>query len=105
MSSFPALLVLALVGMAWWNALGTRKTARSTAKAACSRAGVAFIDELALQRLAVVRDRRSLLCLNRVYGFEFYVRGDVRYAGEIQMRGRHVASVRMDPYPEYDISP
>lgn len=105
MDSFPTLLLLALIGLGWWNALGARNTARRAAQAACNQAGVAFIDELALQRLSVVRDRRSLLCLNRVYGFEFYVRGNVRYAGEIQMRARYVARVQMDPYPEYDTAP
>lgn len=95
-------MLLALLGLGWWNALGARNTARRAAKAACSQAGVAFIDELALQALSVARDRRSLLCVKRTYGFEFYVRGNVRYAGLIRMRARTVTAIHMDPYPEYD---
>lgn len=88
------LLILSLLGLAWWNALGARTRARRAARRACKRAGVLFIDELALRRM-----RLGLAGLKRVYGFEFIVRGDLRYAGEVTVHGQHVVAVRMDPYP------
>lgn len=100
MSNIAILLVLACIGLGWWSAIGARSAARNAARAACRRAGVAFIDELAFRKLSVGRDARGMLCLLRRYHFEFYVRGNLRYAGRVQMQARRVASVQMDPYPE-----
>lgn len=99
MRNIGLLLLLALIALAWWNALGARTAARRAARGACTEAGVGFIDELALQRLTLARNRHGRLCLKRVYGFEFFVAGDRRYAGTVETHARRVTAVRMDPYP------
>lgn len=99
MNTIGLLLLLALIGLGWWNAVGARTRARRAARRACREADVLFIDELALRRLRLTRDPRSRLCLERDYGFEFIVRGDQRYAGAVVVQGQRVAAVHMDPYP------
>lgn len=103
MDIFPWLIALALVGLAWWNALGAKAAARRAARRACADAEVRFIDELALKRLAIGcsprRGGHRRYCIERVYGFEFYWGGERRHTGEIVMHGQRVATVHMDPYP------
>lgn len=97
------LLAAAVIAAIWWNALGAKKSARQAARRACRDAEVRFIDELALQKLGPGRARhrsgRRPLCLRRVYRFEFYWGGEVRYTGYVTMHGQTVASVQLDPYP------
>ena len=100
MDNIAVLLVLATIGLAWWSAIGARNAARNAALKACKRAGVSFIDELAFRKLSVGRNVRGMMCLKRRYEFEFYVRGNLRYGGWVDMSARRVASVQMDPYPE-----
>lgn len=99
LNGIGVLLLLALAGLAWWHNLGARTTARRAARKACAEAGVGFIDEIALKRLRPARAPGGGLCLRRTYGFEFFVAGDRRYAGEVEMRARRIARVHLDPYP------
>lgn len=92
-------LLAAVIGLGWWSAVGARARARSAARRACRQAEVTFIDELAFQRLRLARGVAGSLCLKRTYHFEFVVRGDLRYTGNVFMEGQHVVSVDMDPYP------
>lgn len=102
MNNILVLLILAGIGLAWWSALGARNGARHAARKACQRAGVAFIDELAFKKLSVARDSRGMLCLKRQYAFEFYVTGNIRYAGQVEMLARRLGKLQMDPYPEIE---
>ncbi|WP_158583466.1 DUF3301 domain-containing protein [Salinisphaera sp. Q1T1-3] len=95
----PWLLGLAVVALVWWRAMGARASARRAAQNACAEADVIFIDELAFKRLGLTRDRTGHWRLARRYGFEFYQRGDRRYAGTIEMHGQAVAHVYMGPRP------
>ena len=101
MNNIAILLVFAALGLAWWSTLGARNGARNAARRACQRAGVSFIDELAFKKLRLGRDRRGMLCVKRDYAFEFYVRGNIRYAGKVEMWARRVASLEMEPYPDF----
>ncbi|MDN5938706.1 MAG: DUF3301 domain-containing protein [Salinisphaera sp.] len=100
---FPWLIALALVALAWWSAVGAKAAARRAAQSACRDAEVRFIDELSLKRLTIARSggrgTRWAYRIRRVYGFEFYWGGGLRYAGEIIMYGQQVSSVQLDPYP------
>ena len=99
MDNMPVLFALVLIGLAWWNALGARKNARAAAQKACRQAQVVFIDEIALRRLRPGWDTGGP-CLLRRYDFEFYLRGDRRYAGHVCLRGQRVRHVQLDPYPD-----
>lgn len=96
---FPWLLALAVLAIIWWRAMGSRANARAAARQACQQDGVIFIDELAFKRLRLGRDEQGHWRLMRRYGFEFYSRGDRRYAGTIEMQGRQVARIYMGPRP------
>lgn len=98
----PWLLMLAVIALLWWQALGARTRARRAALAACEQAQVTFIDELALRHFMLGRDRRGAWRLKRRYGFEFYRRGDRRFRGEVEMHGERVARVELEPYPFED---
>ncbi|MDA3922827.1 MAG: DUF3301 domain-containing protein [Salinisphaera sp.] len=95
----PWLLAAAVVALIWWRAMGARTAARRAAQRACKDAEVAFIDELAFKRIGLTRDAGGAWRVARRYGFEFYERGDRRYAGTIEMHGQRVVNVFMGPRP------
>ncbi|WP_423822389.1 DUF3301 domain-containing protein [Salinisphaera sp. SPP-AMP-43] len=95
----PWLLLLAVIALVWWRQMGARALARRAAQKACAEAEVIFIDELAFKRIGLARDDHGSLRLIRRYGFEFYQRGDRRYAGTVEMYGQRVRHVYMGPRP------
>lgn len=99
MDTIGLFLIAAVIGLGWWSAVGARTRARGAARRACRRAGVTFIDELAFRRLRPGRGATGRLCLKRRYRFEFIVRGDIRYTGDVFVEGQRVVSVDMEPYP------
>lgn len=99
MDTVAVFLLVAVIGLGWWSAIGAKARARAAARRACRRAEVAFIDELAFQSLCIGRGAAGRLCLKRAYGFEFLVRGDLRYAGHVCLQGQHVVSVGMEAHP------
>lgn len=93
----PWLLALALGATVWWHALGARRIARRVARRRCREAGVHFIDELALSRVKL--DRQRGFRIKRSYRFEFFQRGDRRYEGRIDMLGYRIERVELEPHP------
>lgn len=92
-------LLLAVIALIWWRQMGARSAARRAALRACEEAEVIFIDELAFKRIGVARDDVGGLHISRRYGFEFYLKGDRRYSGTVEMHGQHVKRVYMGPRP------
>ena len=88
--AFPWLILLAVIALLWWQAMGAKARARAAALAACEEAEVTFIDELAFQRITIGRNAHGQPCVKRRYGFEFYRRGDRRYTGEIEMHAQQM---------------
>lgn len=97
--AFPWLIGLSILALLWWQAMGAKTRARRAALKACEEAEVTFIDELAFKGMTLGRAGNGALCIKRRYGFEFYRRGDRRYAGEIEMHGERLARLQLDPYP------
>src|SRR5690606_9270017 len=85
----PMLLVAAIA--AWiWRGMGLHDQALSIARRHCRQAGVQLLDEsVALTRLRPARGRWGRPGLRRRYAFEFTVTGERRYAGFVEMQGRH----------------
>ena len=95
------LLLLAAVGAFWYRGLEALERARNTARGACRRAGVQFLDESVVrERLWVQRDHRGRMVLARRYRFEFASRGDHRYRGTVTVHGRRVAGLDMEPWAD-----
>src|SRR5690606_26652362 len=66
----------------------------------CRQAGVQLLDEsVALTRLRPARGRWGRPGLRRRYAFEFTVTGERRYAGFVEMQGRHLFRVELAPHP------
>lgn len=95
------LLILFAAAAAWlWRGHGIRERALLLAKQHCARLEVELLDgNVALQRLAVLRDGRGNRRLARLYGFEFTVTGEQRLSGRISMFGQQLGSIELDPHP------
>lgn len=100
------LLILMLLGTAgaWlWHAHGLNEFALAAARQHCAKAGVELLDDnVALRRLALLRDAQGHRRLARIYNFEFTVTGEQRHDGRLVMFGRHVARIELAPHPYPD---
>ena len=100
--SAEALLLLLLVGLAWfwWDGLLKREIAMRVARSVCERAGVQLLDEtVAMRRMSLRRDASQQARIYREFAFEYSTVGDDRQAGRVYMLGERVirpALVRVD---------
>jgi hypothetical protein len=94
-------LMLLATGGAWlWHAHGLRERALERVKQHCARLDLELLDgNVALRRLALLRDSQGRKRLARVYNFEFTVTGEQRHPGTITMFGAHSAQIELAPYP------
>ncbi|MCV4273630.1 DUF3301 domain-containing protein [Pseudomonas capsici] len=94
-------LMLFASAAAWlWHAHGLRERALERVKQHCARLDLELLDgNVALHRLAFIRDAQGHKRLARVYGFEFTVTGEQRHPGTITMFGAHSAQIELAPYP------
>jgi hypothetical protein len=97
MHQIPILIALVIVARLWWDFVGAKWRARSAARAACQRAGMDFLDELALTHWHI--NWRHGPRVQRLYEFEFCAEGPERYQGWVQMAGSTITQVQLEPYP------
>src|SRR5690606_28802656 len=94
------MLLVAAIGASMWRGLGWQDQAPSTARRHCRPSGAPLADEsVALTRLRPARGRWGRPGLRRRYAFEFTVTGERRYAGFVEMQGRHLFRVELAPHP------
>jgi hypothetical protein len=100
MLSTLLMMVLAVAGAAFWYAgRGAAETATRVGQAACSRAGVQWLDQsVHLVTMRLSRGSDGWLGLERHFGFEYSTGGDDRRAGRIVLHGRRLRSV-VGPMP------
>lgn len=98
------LLMLFATACAWlWHAHGLRERTLSLVKQHCAKADIELLDEnVALRKLALLRDARGRKRLARVYGFEFTVTGEQRHAGSIVMFGQQLGRIELAPHPFHE---
>jgi hypothetical protein len=97
MTTLISLLLLGAVLWYWQDSLRARERAKGASARACRQAGVQLLDDtVALERMALRRNARGRLCLERSYTFEFTDTGTVRRPGIIVMLGRRVEVLSMD---------
>lgn len=89
------ILALALIARLWWGAMGAKRQARAAASNACARIPARLLDEVALERWALRRDRDGRVRLWRRYRFEFCVDETLRYRGGVELLGRRVVALEM----------
>jgi len=101
-SSMIILMVLAALGLAWWNAArAANECAVELGRAACERAGVIWIDQTVhLIGLCLYRRENGRFGVERRFRFEYSWGGDDRHEGQLVLRGGHLVSLVGPPLPE-----
>jgi hypothetical protein len=94
-------LMLFATGGAWlWHNHGLRERALERVKQHCSKLGIELLDgNVALKKIAFIKDASGRRRLARVYNFEFTVTGETRHTGTITQFGAHSAQIELAPYP------
>ncbi|VVQ10251.1 hypothetical protein PS918_05192 [Pseudomonas fluorescens] len=94
------LMMLATAGAWLWHNHGLRERALERVKQHCSNLGIELLDgNVALKKMAFIKDARGRRRLARVYNFEFTVTGETRHNGTITQFGAHSAQIELAPYP------
>lgn len=103
MSEWLFLLFLVLAIWFWRDAIRAREIASAAGRRACERDGVQFLDDtVELARMRPCRALNGRLQWRRHYRFEFASDGSRRYRGEIDLHGRRVESIELEPYRDPD---
>jgi hypothetical protein len=90
------LILLAALAWFWWDSLQKREIALTTARLACERAGVQFLDgSVALRKLKLRRDEMQRARFYREFVFEYSTQGDDRQAGWVWLLGARVVDVTL----------
>lgn len=91
------LLLLAAAVWLWLDSLKARETAVAAARAACSAEYLLLLDDtVAISRIGPARDDDGVLCVRRVYGFEYTDTGSDRNTGSIALLGSRVLVVNLN---------
>lgn len=94
------LMLFATAGAWLWHNHGLRERALERVKQHCGKLGIELLDgNVALKRIAVIKDASGRRRLARVYNFEFTVTGETRHNGTITQFGAHSAQIELAPYP------
>ena len=94
------LMLFATAGAWLWHNHGLRERALERVKQHCSKLGVELLDgNVALKKIAFIKDANGRRRLGRVYNFEFTVTGETRHNGTITQFGAHSTHIELAPYP------
>ncbi|MEH6823228.1 MAG: DUF3301 domain-containing protein [Motiliproteus sp.] len=92
-------LFLGIVAYLWWHGRGLKDSALVVVKRYCDQQQLQLLDEgLVLSRVRIARSTAGLFCLRRRYRFEFSSTGDERYCGTIDVLGKQIQSIKLDPH-------
>ncbi|MEK1838194.1 MAG: DUF3301 domain-containing protein [Pseudomonas sp.] len=94
-------LMLLATGGAWlWHNHGLRERALERVMQHCAKLRIELLDgNVALKKIAFIKDANGRRRLARVYNFEFTVTGETRHTGTITQFGAHSAQIELAPYP------
>lgn len=91
--------VIATAAYLWWYGRGLKDAALKAAKRYCQSQQLQLLDEsLVLNKLRISRDDRGQLCLKRHYRFEFSATGDERYLGVVELNGKRILRIELQPH-------
>ena len=92
-------VILVCVALLWLEGMRAREIAGLAARAACKNDDVQFLDEtVSFASIRFARDRLGRLTTRRAYQFEFSDTGDNRLEGRVELLGRRVDTLYMDPH-------
>ena len=101
MRSWVLLLVAAVITMLWLDNRRVQAIAVARCRAACERAGVQFLDDIApVWRIRLARDASGVLRLRREFTFEYSTPHGERRSGSIIMLGRVPVALELEGHYE-----
>ncbi len=93
------LSLVVLVCLYWLNAQRVKELVLGAVKSHCEKLGVQLLDEsVVLKRIWFKRDPTGNMRLWRSFQFEFSSTGDERYRGRIEVLGRRIQDLSLDPH-------
>lgn len=97
MSQLLPFLVIAAIGLWWWDSMRAREAAVAACRRACRTFDTQFLDDsVVLRGIRPRRDAGGILCVARLYRFEFTRTGEGRHWGYVRLLGRRVVDVHLD---------
>jgi len=94
-----AFALFALIVVFWMDGMRVRELAIAAAKIACKRDGMQFLDDtVSLVSFKFARNDFGILKARRLYQFEFSDTGDNRLEGSVEMLGKRVGVLYMEPH-------
>lgn len=101
MSDIALLLLIAVVAMLWLDNRRVQEIAVARCRAACQKAGVQFLDDIAqVWRVRLARDDKGTLRLRREFTFEYGTPLGERRCGSIVMLGRTPVALQLEDIQE-----
>jgi len=92
-------LLLGLLAWYIWDSLNAKAVAIDRGQRICSTYDVQFLDEtVAATRTRLRRDGHGRMAVYRRFDFEFSGDGASRHHGYIELLGRRVTKVELEPY-------
>ncbi|MGR6874041.1 DUF3301 domain-containing protein [Pseudomonas sp. HK3] len=92
-------LVLMLFAWLWWLDRGLKQTAYKRCKQYCDEANVQLLDDnIQIHRTRLKKNSRNQWRLYRCFTFEFTSTQEQRYQGRLEMMGRAITNIELDPY-------
>lgn len=93
------LFAVVMVCLYWLNAQRVKELVLGAAKKHCEKMGVQLLDDsVVLKRLWLRRDSLGNMRLWRSFQFEFSSTGDERYSGRVEVLGKRIQDLRLDPH-------
>lgn len=95
---FWATLAAALIAF-WWHSDRIKALALGQINTACRQQGLQLLDQtMVLSGLWLVRGTEGSLTIRRRYRFEFSSTGSVRYGGLVELQGRKIVQIELEPH-------
>jgi hypothetical protein len=99
MGEIVFIIVIAALIWYWWDSIWCKEIARSAGRRRCDQADVQFLDDtVERKKIWLQRNEQGNLQFRRLYHFEFTLMGEKRYLGHIDMLGKRVINIEMEPY-------
>lgn len=100
METLLILIVLGFIVWFWTDSLRAREAAIQLSQLACRQHEVQLLDAtVSLWRIGLKRDGEGRLRIHRCYRFDFSAEDQGRHQGHIQLLGRRLQSMAMEPHP------
>lgn len=83
----------------WWHSDRVKGLTLQQITHVCRQQGLQLLDQtMVLCGLSLVRDEKGSLAIRRRYRFEFSSTGARRYIGEVELSGRQIVSLKLEPH-------